>query len=77
MIRHFAGRLPVLGVIPFQREPLGEDDDPAATEPFRVLHTNLNLALPAGKAQAGTSPRAPSTSTTQMRQAPEGSRPGM
>ena len=44
--------LPVVGVIPFQREPLGDDDDPASVEPFRVLHTNLNLALPSGKAQA-------------------------
>lgn len=38
--------LPVLGVIPYHRDPSGrETDDPAAEEPFRVLHTNLNLAL--------------------------------
>ncbi len=46
-------RLPVLGVIPFARKPLGEeDDDPAELEPFRVLHTNLNLTLKAGGAHA-------------------------
>ena len=43
-------KLPVLGVIPFQRDPLGANsDDPADTEPYRVLHTNLNLALAPGK----------------------------
>ncbi len=43
-------KLPVLGVIPFQREPLGgAGEDPAETEPYRVLHTNLNLALKAGQ----------------------------
>ena len=44
-------RLPVLGIIPFQQDPLDRagDTDPAETEPYRVLHTNLNLALPAGK----------------------------
>lgn len=44
-------RLPVLGIIPFQSDPLdlATDTDPADTEPYRVLHTNLNLALPAGK----------------------------
>jgi succinoglycan biosynthesis transport protein ExoP len=43
-------KLPVLGVIPFQRDPLGSaDDDPANSEPFRVLHTNLNLALKPGQ----------------------------
>jgi capsular exopolysaccharide synthesis family protein len=39
---------PVLGVIPYSEEPLKpktEDEDPADTEPFRVLHTNINLAL--------------------------------
>ena len=42
--------LPVLGVIPFHRHPLGGDDeDPAEAEPYRVLHTNLNLALKAGQ----------------------------
>jgi capsular exopolysaccharide synthesis family protein len=45
-------RLPVLGVIPFTRDPLGETDDPAELEPFRVLHTNLNLALPSGQPRA-------------------------
>jgi polysaccharide biosynthesis transport protein len=45
-------RLPVLGVIPFTRDPLGASDDPAEAEPFRVLHTNLNLALPPGEARA-------------------------
>ena len=44
-------RLPVLGIIPYQSDPLdlATDTDPADTEPYRVLHTNLNLALPAGK----------------------------
>jgi capsular exopolysaccharide synthesis family protein len=43
-------KLPVLGVIPFQRDPGGtRSDDPADTEPFRVLQTNLNLALKAGQ----------------------------
>jgi succinoglycan biosynthesis transport protein ExoP len=40
---------PVLGVVPFSAEPMkrptGEDEDPADLEPFRVLQTNLNLAL--------------------------------
>jgi succinoglycan biosynthesis transport protein ExoP len=42
--------LPVLGVIPFMREA-GELHDPSSPEgePYRVLQTNLNLALPAGK----------------------------
>ncbi|MCX6944208.1 MAG: polysaccharide biosynthesis tyrosine autokinase [Opitutales bacterium] len=43
-------KLPVLGVIPFQSDPLGEDADPAEAEPYRVLHTNLNLALKPGQA---------------------------
>ena len=43
-------KLPVLGVIPFSRDPAkppapGEPEG----EPFRVLHTNLNLALRAGE----------------------------
>jgi len=42
-------KLPVLGVIPYHRAPLDEDGDPAETEPFRVLHTNLNLALKPGQ----------------------------
>jgi len=46
-------RLPVLGVIPFQADPLGVTDaDPAATEPYRVLHTNLDLVLKAGRPSA-------------------------
>ena len=41
---------PVLGVIPHTGEPVapagsGVEEDPAELEPFRVLHTNLNLAL--------------------------------
>jgi capsular exopolysaccharide synthesis family protein len=42
--------LPVLGVIPFMREA-GELHDPSSPEgePYRVLQTNLNLALPAGQ----------------------------
>ncbi|HMD61430.1 MAG TPA: polysaccharide biosynthesis tyrosine autokinase [Opitutaceae bacterium] len=39
-------KVPVLGVIPHHRDPMGsEKDDPAEAEPYRVLHTNLNLAL--------------------------------
>ena len=46
-------RLPVLGVIPFARDPLGERGaDPAELEPYRVLHTNLNLALKPGQPYA-------------------------
>ena len=46
-------RLPVLGVIPFARLPMGAaDSDPAELEPFRVLHTNLNLTLKAGGPRA-------------------------
>lgn len=42
-------KLPVLAVIPHASDPDGDaDDDPAAEEPFRVLHTNLNLALKPG-----------------------------
>ncbi|MBW7896225.1 MAG: polysaccharide biosynthesis tyrosine autokinase [Opitutaceae bacterium] len=42
-------KLPVLAVIPHAPDPEGDaDDDPAAEEPFRVLHTNLNLALKPG-----------------------------
>jgi capsular exopolysaccharide synthesis family protein len=45
--------LPVLGVIPFMREP-GELHDPSSPEgePYRVLQTNLNLALKAGQSTA-------------------------
>lgn len=46
-------KLPVLGVIPFQSDPVGnEQEDPAETEPYRVLQTNLNLALKPGQAAA-------------------------
>jgi capsular exopolysaccharide synthesis family protein len=42
-------KLPALGVIPFARQPDGgEAAGPADEEPFRVLHTNLNLALKSG-----------------------------
>ena len=44
--------LPVLGVIPFARDPLGADDNPAELEPYRVLHTNLNLTLKAKEPHA-------------------------
>ncbi len=46
--------LPVLGVIPFARDPLGKfDDDPAELEPYRVLHTNINLTIqPPGEPRA-------------------------
>ena len=44
-------KLPVLGVIPFNRDAARDlGDDPAEAEPYRVLHTNLNLALTPGKA---------------------------
>jgi capsular exopolysaccharide synthesis family protein len=45
--------LPVLGVIPFMREP-GVLHDPSSPdgEPYRVLQTNLNLALRAGQPSA-------------------------
>jgi succinoglycan biosynthesis transport protein ExoP len=43
-------KVPVLGVIPHQRDPLGPDrDEPEAAEPYRVLHTNINLALKTGQ----------------------------
>ncbi len=43
-------KIPVLGVIPHQREPMGAGrDDPEEAEPYRVLHTNLNLALKPGQ----------------------------
>ena len=46
-------RAPVLGVIPFTRDPLGQKgDDPAEMEPYRVLQTNLNLALKPGHPHA-------------------------
>ncbi len=46
-------RLPVLGVIPYANDPMGKiGHDPAEVEPFRVLHTNLNLALKPGQPYA-------------------------
>lgn len=43
-------KLPALGVIPYVNDPNGgEDADPAEEEPFRVLHTNINLALKPGE----------------------------
>jgi capsular exopolysaccharide synthesis family protein len=43
-------KVPVLGVIPHNRDPMGPDrDEPEAAEPYRVLHTNLNLALKPGE----------------------------
>jgi capsular exopolysaccharide synthesis family protein len=43
-------KIPVLGVIPHQREPMGPNrDEPEEAEPYRVLHTNLNLAVKAGQ----------------------------
>lgn len=42
--------LPALGVIPYVHQPGGgEETDPAEEEPYRVLHTNLNLALKPGQ----------------------------
>jgi polysaccharide biosynthesis transport protein len=42
-------KVPVLGVIPHNRDPMGPDrDEPEEAEPYRVLHTNLNLALKPG-----------------------------
>ncbi len=38
--------LPVLGIIPFQAQPLGmAEENPADTEPYRVLQTGINLIL--------------------------------
>lgn len=43
-------QLPVLGVIPVSRTPTqAAPDNPAENEPFRVLQTNLNLALKPGQ----------------------------
>ena len=43
-------KVPVLGVIPHNRDPMGPDrDEPEAAEPYRVLHTNLNLAMKPGQ----------------------------
>jgi succinoglycan biosynthesis transport protein ExoP len=46
-------KLPVLGVIPFLAHPSDQaDEDPAGQEPFRVLQTNLKLALKPGQPSA-------------------------
>lgn len=46
-------KLPVLGVIPFSRTPSDQaEEDPAGQEPFRVLQTNLKLALKPGQPSA-------------------------
>jgi succinoglycan biosynthesis transport protein ExoP len=43
-------KIPVLGVIPLNRDPMGPDrDEPEEAEPYRVLHTNLNLTLKPGQ----------------------------
>jgi succinoglycan biosynthesis transport protein ExoP len=43
-------KVPVLGVIPFNRDPMGpRRDEPEEAEPYRVLHTNLNLAVKPGQ----------------------------
>lgn len=45
--------LPALGVIPFVHNPnAGDNADPSEEEPYRVLHTNLNLALKPGQPSA-------------------------
>jgi polysaccharide biosynthesis transport protein len=42
-------KIPVLGVIPQSRDPMGTGGDvPEEAEPYRVLHTNLNLAMKGG-----------------------------
>ena len=44
-------KIPVLGVIPYNRDPMGPmRDEPEEAEPYRVLHTNLNLAVKPGHA---------------------------
>jgi succinoglycan biosynthesis transport protein ExoP len=43
-------KIPVLGVIPHHRNPSDSSlDEPEEAEPYRLLHTNLNLALKAGR----------------------------
>jgi capsular exopolysaccharide synthesis family protein len=43
-------KVPVLGVIPHDPDPMGEGkDEPAQAEPYRVLHTNLNLSAKPGQ----------------------------
>ncbi len=39
-------KIPVLAVIPHNRDPMGPSrDEPEEAEPYRVLHTNLSLAV--------------------------------
>jgi len=46
-------QLPVLSVIPVSRSPTRFDaDDPVEAEPYRVLQTNLNLALTPGRSSS-------------------------
>jgi len=46
-------QLPVLSVVPVSRAPAQTvPEDPAENEPFRVLQTNLNLALSPGQASS-------------------------
>ena len=46
-------QLPALGVIPLSKNPASISlDNMAEAEPYRVLHTNLNLSLGTGKAHA-------------------------
>ena len=48
-------KIPVLAVIPHNRDPMGPDrDEPEQAEPYRLLHTNLNLALKAGQSAVVT-----------------------
>lgn len=43
-------KIPVLGVIPHSHDPMGADrDEPQEAEPYRVLHTNINLTLKQGQ----------------------------
>jgi polysaccharide biosynthesis transport protein len=43
-------KVPVLGVIPHNPDTMGPDkDEPEEAEPYRVLHTNINLALKPGE----------------------------
>jgi capsular exopolysaccharide synthesis family protein len=43
-------KIPVLGIIPFNPDPLGAGkDEPEQAEPYRVLHTNLNLMIKTGQ----------------------------
>jgi len=42
-------KVPVLAVIPHNKDPMGPSrDEPEEAEPYRVLHTNLNLAVKSG-----------------------------